>query len=214
MSDRASRLILYEKRALPPGSSCMRQDCGLTFRMRVFMLRAIPGPSMQSLQARSSRIASSQFVILAREFVGYLVAVNAAFLLRFDFAIPSNYMPHLWFACLAMPLLKVLVFKVMGLERCWWRYFSLEDLERLLFGNFAASLLCGVVIWGLGPAGFPRSIYILDLVLATAVSAGGRATMRRFGELSRQAPGTIPKRVLIYGAGSAGVILLREIRQN
>src|ERR1022692_3382628 len=29
MSDRASRLILYEKRALPPGSSCMRQDCPL-----------------------------------------------------------------------------------------------------------------------------------------------------------------------------------------
>lgn len=169
---------------------------------------------MQSLQARSSRIANNQFVILAREFVGFLVAINAAFLLRFDFAIPSNYLPHLWFACLAMPLLKVLVFKVMGLERCSWRYFSLEDLERLLFGNFAASLLCGGVIWGLGPAGFPRSIYILDLVLATAVSAGGRATMRRFGELGRHASGTLPKRVLIYGAGSAGVILLREIRQN
>lgn len=165
-------------------------------------------------QARSSRIAGSQFVILAREFFGYLIAINAAFLLRFDFAVPPTYRPHLWFACLAAPLLKLIVFKVMGLERSRWRYFSLEDLERLLFGNFAASLLCGAVILAFGPDGFPRSIYILDFVLATAVSAGARASMRRFDEFSRQSAGPNQKRVLIYGAGSAGVILLREMRRN
>src|ERR1039457_6725843 len=35
MSDRASRLILYEKRALPPGSSCMRQDWDLPLHSTV-----------------------------------------------------------------------------------------------------------------------------------------------------------------------------------
>ncbi len=66
----------------------------------------------------------------------------------------------------------------------------------------------------MGPAGFPRSIYILDFLLALLVSAGERAAVRMIRETSRSAAGTESKRAIIYGAGDAGLTLLREIRQN
>jgi FlaA1/EpsC-like NDP-sugar epimerase len=158
--------------------------------------------------------SANRIPVLCGEAAGLLIAVIGSFLLRFDFAIPQHYVLHLKFACLVSPLAKMITFNQMGLQRGWWRYFSLQDLRRLVLGNVTASLICGVLILSFGPAGFPKSIYLLDLLLALLITAGGRAILRTFAEMGRGAAGTVGKRTLIYGAGDAGVILLREIRQN
>jgi FlaA1/EpsC-like NDP-sugar epimerase len=153
-------------------------------------------------------------VVACGEAFGFLLSIAVSFLLRFDFAIPPDYLLHFKFACLVIPLVKLFTFKQVGLDRGSWRYFSLHDLQRLVLGNMAASLLCAGLILRFGPAGFPRSIYLLDFLLALLISGGERAVVRIFVEMGRSASGTAEKRALIYGAGSAGLILLREIRQN
>src|ERR1700680_2551449 len=157
---------------------------------------------------------ANRMLVVCGEAFGFLLAIAVSFLLRFDFAIPQAYLLHFKFACLVIPLAKLFTFKQVGLNRGSWRYFSLHDLKRLVLGNMAASLLCSALILRFGPSGFPRSIYFLDFLLALLVSGGQRAVVRIFVELGRSASGTAEKRALIYGAGSAGYILLREIRQN
>jgi len=147
------------------------------------------------------------------EALGFVIAVVASFLLRFDFAIPGAYVTHLRFAGLVAPLVKVVIFHLMGLER-GWRYFSLQDVRRLVLGSVVATLVCAAVIIGVGPSGFPRSIYVIDLSLALLISAGERTVVRMLQEPSKGSNGNETKRTLIYGAGNAGLILLREIRQN
>lgn len=158
--------------------------------------------------------AGNRILVLFGEALGFLVAIIAAFLLRFDFAIPEYYLPYLKFACLVIPPIKVVIFNLMGLERVWWRYFSVQDLRKLVLGNLVASLICAGVILGAGPPRFPRSLYFLDLLLALVISGGERALIRMLAEIGRSAAGTAAKRTLIYGAGDAGNTLLREIRQN
>jgi UDP-GlcNAc:undecaprenyl-phosphate GlcNAc-1-phosphate transferase len=65
------------------------------------------------------------------------------------------------------------------------------------------------------PPGFPRSIYLIDLLLCTYATGGVRLLARVVRELAmRSRPGRSRRRIEIYGAGTAGVMLLGELRNN
>lgn len=144
-----------------------------------------------------------------------LFSAATGFVLRFDGAIPDQFRPHLRFALIAWPIAKLIVFRIGGLGQGWWRYVSLPDLIRLSVANIAASALVTAVTLSLGPAGFPRSIYLIDLMVCLLLTALVRISRRVHWELSQTRTRDITDgRTLIYGAGDAGVNLLREIRLN
>ena len=139
----------------------------------------------------------------------------AAFLLRFDFGLPHHYVRHLLFALPIWVIVKIAVFRVAGLDRGWWRYVSVTDLLRIVVGNLAGSALSCIAILAIAPSGFPRSIYALDLMICFLGTAGVRMIVRMTAEATSQRGGGAPeKNALIYGAGEAGVTLLREIQRN
>ncbi|MGQ9635774.1 MAG: polysaccharide biosynthesis protein [Bryobacteraceae bacterium] len=145
----------------------------------------------------------------------FLLAGALAFTLRFDFHVPLLYLPHLSWALWIWPPFKLLVFELFGLNRGQWRYVSVHDLFRLGAANVAGSLAGAAAILCFAPRGFPRSIYLLDLLLCFLFTAGLRVVVRVLIEASRRPAPTAPKsRALIYGAGEAGLVLLREIRGN
>jgi FlaA1/EpsC-like NDP-sugar epimerase len=139
----------------------------------------------------------------------------AAFLLRFDFGLPPAYLRHLAYALPIWVVVKAVVFRVANLDRGWWRYVSIADLLRIVIGNFAGSALSCIAILLFAPAGFPRSIYLLDLMICFLGTGGVRMLVRMIAEATMQArnPAT-ERRTLIYGAGAAGITLLREIQKN
>lgn len=154
------------------------------------------------------------FVILAE--LGIFLAVGTlAFLLRFDLGIPSVELAHLvWGLAIWVPV-KLITFRLAGLDRGWGRFVSMDDLSRVGVGNLAASGFAAIFIAFLAPRGFPRSIYLIDLLICFLATAGVRALIRIVAETADQ--GSQPdfaKRTLIYGAGVAGDILVREIRAN
>jgi FlaA1/EpsC-like NDP-sugar epimerase len=150
----------------------------------------------------------------AVQFVIFSFAAVLAFILRFDFTVPSLYRPHLLAAfCVFVPA-KVLVFYFFKLDRGWWRYVSIRDVTRLAAANAAGTALGFLGLLWFAPAGFPRSIYFLDFLLCFGMTAGVRLAARMGFEFSRLPNLGTSKRTLIYGAGDAGVGLLREIYQN
>ncbi len=139
----------------------------------------------------------------------------AAFLLRFDLSIPTRFLPHLFCAIPIWIIVKSVVFRIGGLDRGWWRYVSVWDMARIGLVNFAGSALSAAVIVNFAPPRFPRSIYLLDLILCILASAGARLTVRMIAEATAQnRQNRAAKRTLIYGAGEAGITLLREIKNN
>jgi FlaA1/EpsC-like NDP-sugar epimerase len=142
------------------------------------------------------------------------VAGVLAFLLRFDLSLPSQYWPYVPAGlCVWIPV-KVIVFRSLGLDRGWWRYASIRDVVRLAAANFIASGFACLIIWWTAPRGFPRSVYFLDFLLGLGMTAGIRMAVRLAFEFSHLPNMSARKRTLIYGAGDAGVALLREIQQN
>jgi FlaA1/EpsC-like NDP-sugar epimerase len=144
----------------------------------------------------------------------FAVAGVLAFMLRFDFAVPAENRPHLLAAlCVFVPA-KIFAFYFFKMDRGWWRYASIRDVARLAAANLFGSVLAYLVLLWFAPQGFPRSIYFLDFMLCFGMTAGVCLAVRLTFEFSRLPNLGTTKRALIYGAGDAGVALLREIQQN
>ena len=101
-----------------------------------------------------------------------------------------------------------------------WRWVSVRDLRRLLIvvGAVTVVLTVGVLIaFGFsldrGVAPVPRSVPIIEGLLAVLALSGLRMVSRLRNERQRR-PQEAGKRVLIVGAGEAGVMLAREMLRH
>jgi len=156
----------------------------------------------------------SRWIRLPVELCVFAASGALAFLLRFDFRVPGSYLVHLGAGVCVWLVAKGLVFRLLRLDR-GWRFLSLHDLTRLGAGNLLGSAAGVAGILLIAPAGFPRSIYVLDLLICFVFTGGLRVFARMMADALK--PRVMPgerKRTLIYGAGDAGELLLREIRQN
>jgi FlaA1/EpsC-like NDP-sugar epimerase len=162
------------------------------------------------------KIARYRRPVIAFIDLGLIVlALIAAFLLRFDFAIPASEARHLIIAfAIALPL-KSLVFQFAGMHRGLWRFASFAELGRVFGANVLASTSFVLVTLALADHAFPRSIYVLDFLLCFLFTSASRFALRLYREiLMARLPRGGCKGVLIYGAGAAGITLIREIRAN
>lgn len=110
---------------------------------------------------------------------------------------------------------KMSVFLVMGVYRGLWRYTSIGDLIVFLKAvilSSVASLM--VVLFAFRFQGFSRTAFVIDGVLMFLFLAGSRMAFRMFRQILPVAGRHNGRRVLIYGAGDGGELLLRELRNN
>lgn len=154
-------------------------------------------------------------LIWAAQLTIFVAAGVLSFFLRFDFTLPAGSMRYLLFAVTVWVVIKTAVFRIAKLDRGLWEYVAGRDLFRLAVGNLIASALSCALILQFGPARFPRSLYILDLLICFTGTAGVRVAVGLIKEsLLSDSAAAYRKRTLIYGAGHAGAMLLREIRNN
>ncbi len=142
------------------------------------------------------------------------LAVVTAFYLRFEFTIPPNIKPALLWAVVTWALIKMFVSHSFGLHLRLWQYFSTPDLRRLVVSNIVGSLGVALCVAVACPYSFPRSVIVIDFFFVMLFTAGAGAIARSLTETTLDSGASKQTRALIFGAGSAGVLLLRESRQN
>ncbi len=146
--------------------------------------------------------------------VGLAAASNwLAFLLRFDEDIPSQQW-ELFASMLPLLLtLRALTFYPFRLYDGLWRYTSLWDVRDLALSIAASTLVfAGVVRNGMGVWSYPSSVFVIDALLLLCLLTGLRLVPRLIRETKWL--GTGRKRVLVIGAGDAGAMIVREMRNN
>jgi FlaA1/EpsC-like NDP-sugar epimerase len=143
------------------------------------------------------------------------LSMLGAFLLRFDLRLPPGEFAHLQFGIVTALLVKLIVFTIAKLNRGWWTYAGTRELLGILYANICGSALFALLAVLIAGRSFPRSIYVLDLILCfMAVSAlrfFARIVKEMWKDGGRHEAG---KPVLIYGAGWAGAALVRELQLN
>jgi UDP-GlcNAc:undecaprenyl-phosphate GlcNAc-1-phosphate transferase len=111
--------------------------------------------------------------------------------------------------------IKMSVFLVMGVYRGLWRYTSMSDL--IVFAKAVVLSSIGsilVLLFAFRFVGFSRKVFIIDAACMFLFLAGSRMAFRLFRQLVPAVSKQNGRRVLIYGAGDGGELLLRELRNN
>jgi len=154
-------------------------------------------------------LATSTHIILI------IAAYILSFYLRFELTLPKEYIPVILKTLPILLILKVVVFYCFGLFSGIWRYVSIDDLWRIIKATSVSTVLFILgVIFTHGLVGFPRSIFILDWILCTGFIGGVRFPSRLLREIFRPSFEGRAKKLLIVGAGEAGIMVLREYRSN
>lgn len=116
---------------------------------------------------------------------------------------------------------KLTVFFPAGLYHRYWRYASVDELAKITLACIVAVLVQTLIfLFALRPSGivtseFPRSIPLIDGMLALIFVGGGRYVVRIAQRGQQRLHGDNgSKRVLIMGAGEAGLLIAREMQSN
>lgn len=135
-----------------------------------------------------------------------------AFWLRFDSDVPEDYWALARAMLPAVLAIRLAVFYPLRLFEGLWKYTGVWDLRNIVLGVFGSTLLVFAAASQFAPEpGYPRSIYMIDSLLLVCMLGGVRMSRRIYREVTRHAS---PRAVLIYGAGDAGEMIVRDMRQN
>jgi FlaA1/EpsC-like NDP-sugar epimerase len=132
-----------------------------------------------------------------------------AFWLRFDGPVPrwEFYEP-----LPALLIIRSLLFVPFRLYEGLWRYTSIEDLRNIVAGVGLSTIAFAVYVYGyLEMAAYPRSVLFIDALVLIFLMGGVRLS-RRVHLMVHNLKGA--KRVLLYGAGDAGEMIVRDLRSN
>ena len=139
-----------------------------------------------------------------------------AYLLRFNFNIPPEFVLSLMQVMLWAVPLQVLFFVRFGLYKGVWRFASLPDLQRVLKAVLAAALLVVTLLFMFKPSNFvPRSVLILDPMLLILMVGGSRFVYRAWKDYALYGHTYMRgEPVLLLGAGEAAIALVKDLARS
>lgn len=182
-------------------------------RMRVYQAdEAQPQNTMTLLVA--NLLYKRRLAEILLDAVLIAVAFYGAYLLRFDGSVPPAYVETYQVTLGAVIAARVAAFAFFGVYRSSWEYAGILDLYRVIGGVIASTMVVWVyVAWRAPLLAHTRSILLIDALLATGIVLFSRLSFRSL-ELMRKMLQFGGNRVLVYGAGAAGEMVIRELLNN
>lgn len=149
------------------------------------------------------------------------LAAYAAFVLRLETFELTRFGRSFVLFTVVVLVVFPLAFRAVGLYSRYWRYASVEELVLLVGAVTVASLVSGIitsllVFFVLKGLLFPRTVPVIFIATALFATAGPRFLLRLWGggPLNNRSLSESVQRVLIVGAGDAGQMIARDIKQN
>lgn len=152
------------------------------------------------------------------------IAAYLSFVIRLEtFDLGAFWTGCLFFCALTL-IITPMIFRRAGVYSRYWRYASVDELILLSSSVTLTALVVGAIALVVSEVSHlvtvPRSVPVVFLFLALGATAGPRMFTRllwRADVLRRKGTGEIKSgvtRILIMGAGSAGSMMIRELREN
>lgn len=156
------------------------------------------------------------FLAVLHDIVVAAFAWYGAYLLRFNFAIPDDFIASMLHSLAWVVALQVLVFVLFGLYRGVWRFASVSDLKRIFLAiSMSTVLIIAVLFMSQTDIIIPRSVIILDPILLILMMGGSRFIYRAWKDhqlygmtLNQGNP------VIVLGAGEAAVALVKDLARS
>ncbi len=144
------------------------------------------------------------------------VSYFASYLIRFDFQLAPIYYESIILTTIIFEITIVSCLYFSGNYKIIWRYATTNELIRLLLMVLIGSSLASFIIYIVNLR-IPRSIYLLSYVLITISLLVSRIIYMYINEKRKKFQSykiEMQKRALIIGAGSAGQLILNELKKH
>jgi UDP-GlcNAc:undecaprenyl-phosphate/decaprenyl-phosphate GlcNAc-1-phosphate transferase len=183
-------------------------------RLRIYEESALPqGPGTAMVTLIADFPYKRQVATVLNDLTLIIVAYYSAYLLRFEAGF-AEAQPLLIRSLPIVIACQVGAFASFRVYQGVWRYTSVSDLmtmSKAATAGVVASVL--VLLFAFRFEGYSRTVFLLDWLLLVLLVSASRLSFRTLSELLHGAPADV-QRVIVYGAGDGGVMVLREIRSN
>jgi FlaA1/EpsC-like NDP-sugar epimerase len=157
------------------------------------------------------RLSSNTLLLLAVDLVLVLLAGWLSFWLRFNFDIPDEFAHLAWQASPWCVLGYAFGLTMARVYRQVWSYIGLPELRQLATGIFVGSLFTALLVLMVRMPAFPRSVLLLQPLIALVLLGAARAGWRTFVE--RRALGhPSGRRMVIVGSLQDAADALRALK--
>jgi FlaA1/EpsC-like NDP-sugar epimerase len=139
-----------------------------------------------------------------------------AFLLRFNFAIPPNFIDTISTTLPAVLAIEFVCFVLFGLYRGMWRFASIPDLKRIIRAVALSALIISFASLIAQPQIIiPRSVLFLNPLLLVLIMGGSRFAYRAWKERRLFNPIVQQgKPVIVLGVEEAAINLIKELTKS
>jgi FlaA1/EpsC-like NDP-sugar epimerase len=156
-------------------------------------------------------------LLIINDLVLLSLAIWAAYTLRLSrLYIPPN--PEKWVLLIAAPLIGVTVFYMRGLYKLVTRFIGPEGTTRIYIAVIIAALLWAVAVLMMAVKDHPRSVIVIYALIAALLIRLSRqwagAMLLRAAPEHKAVSFDKRKPVIIYGAGTLGIQLLRALNET
>ncbi len=163
-------------------------------------------------RVRARLLRYRRAIVVVTHLAAPVATSYSAFWLRFD-GPPPDVEWGIWYGTLPWLIaIRAICFVPAKLFEGLWRYTSMWDLKNLMLGVVGGTFAFYVLThWYLGLVKYPRSVFIIDSLLLIFLLGGLRLLPRVYRDVVRHGRG---KRILIFGAGDAGEMIVRDMLKD
>ena len=145
-----------------------------------------------------------------------VLSVYGALILRFNGPIETMYLQRANSIIIPIVVVCYGILYVFEMYKGIWKYASIAELWNIIFSSITSTLAITIISYVTGNT-LPVTCYLMTLVILVAGLCASRYSYRLIRMFRREylySEEKVKERVLIYGAGSAGEKILREITSS
>jgi len=150
-----------------------------------------------------------------------LALLTIALWLAYTLRLSRLYVPpslDKWMLFVSAPIIGVIVFYIRGLYKLVTRFIGPEGTTRIYLAVIIAAVIWALVVLMAGVKDHPRSVIVIYALIAVLLIRLSRqwagATLLRLAPEHKGVSFDERKRVIIYGAGTSGIQLLRALNET
>ncbi len=154
------------------------------------------------------------FLFLFLDIISISLSYYLALLLRFEIGFTNLYLQFYFDNVIPVTLIKLGIFYFFNLYKSLWEYASIDELLEVLVGVTMANIAM-VGYFFITKQTLSRSLFLIIDIMELITIGGTRFLYRIIRRYSRRLKSRdTSTRTMIIGAGSAGVMILKELRNH
>ena len=156
------------------------------------------------------------FVNIIVDYFLIVLSVYCSLWLRFNGDIPANYSHIFFYSVWFIALGKIIIYTLSGIYKIIIKFIHTYDVINILKANIFSTVFFSLIIFIFKSEEFlyPRSVVIIDFILSFSFITGLRFIEKFLLKPGIKTHKSKLNKVLIIGAGDAGSMVLRELRNH